>query len=226
MPPWEHFRALRSQRFGPPIQGTCLAELVRLPFLSWSKTTPSASTRSCVMPGTFPPVKRQSNMWAGFRNRFGCRWRCAPHQTSRQPCIWPGPLSGVYPSQRPRLLRAPYALLAHWPRSNSQGQQQHRRRSLRARSAVYHQLNNWNAVRRGCASTVTNPTFVGTCARASSTWSVMITSSTNQQLSRLLWPTTRRSRLPTTTPPLTLSWSLYMLLQEFGPQTPCCCPSP
>jgi hypothetical protein len=32
MPPWERFRKLCSLRFGPPVLGTRLAELARLPF--------------------------------------------------------------------------------------------------------------------------------------------------------------------------------------------------
>ena len=34
MPPWERFRELCLLRFGPPIRGSCLAELGRLPFTS------------------------------------------------------------------------------------------------------------------------------------------------------------------------------------------------
>ena len=34
MPTWEHFRELCQLQFGPPVQGTRLAELARLPFQS------------------------------------------------------------------------------------------------------------------------------------------------------------------------------------------------
>nr|XP_020163293.2 uncharacterized protein LOC109748681 [Aegilops tauschii subsp. strangulata]XP_020163294.2 uncharacterized protein LOC109748681 [Aegilops tauschii subsp. strangulata] len=208
MPPWERFRELCLLRFGPPIRGSRLAELGRLPFTSTVQDLADrfqdlachasgvmAQQRADLFVGGLPDHIRvdvelrgpQDLQTAMYYARAFERRAVAIQQESPSRAAGSLPWPDV-PAQG-RLLR-----LSRHPSQ----------RPRHARSAGSPRPNNSSVTAKGCASNATSPTRPATSARDSSTWR--------------LQTTFRRTPSPPTWPPQ-LSRRCLMLvdhLEEFS----------
>jgi hypothetical protein len=101
MPTWERFRAVCQMQFGPPTQGTRLAELAHIPFTSTvQEYAERYNAVLCHTDDGLGPAKRPSCSWGACWNTFGWMWRCDTPRISRRQCTTHGCSSVARPHIR------------------------------------------------------------------------------------------------------------------------------
>jgi hypothetical protein len=241
MPSWERFKELCRLRFGPPIYGSRLAEVGRLPFHSTVQEFADRFQTVLAHSRDLSTCQKAKLFIGGLPKHIRVDVAMRARPTSRRPCFSPAPSRhGLWPRQRllssaaPTLPRGqpfphanrgrPRPRLAH-QRCLCRPQPLQPRRHPRGRTVASRRSRCRNAVVKASATTVKSSTCVGTCAPACSSWRWTISSTPTRRRQPTMrpWPHPKKPP-PQRTLTLTLLWSLYTLWQASGRNKLCSCP--